>query len=251
MIKAADVVWIIAPESGNELLNLTRLATAAGNLYTGSDDYTVDITTSKKRTVELLRNANIDCVLSERYPNIPSATSGWVVKRDDGVGGEDTYYFNDRSLLEIYLDTVDHPTDWVIQPYLAGDVLSLSLLCYGGCPPLVLACNKQIINRSAQRFCLQAIHINKYHNKRNEFQSLANRIAALLPGLTGFVGVDLIYLANKIYVLEINPRFTTAYAALSPSLGINIAELILKTVKNKALPDDQPLSHARPIYLPL
>ena len=42
---------------------------------------------------------------------------------------------------------------------------------------------------------------------------------------------------NELFVLEINPRFTTAYAGLSESLGLNITEKILDTFLERKLPD--------------
>jgi len=42
---------------------------------------------------------------------------------------------------------------------------------------------------------------------------------------------------GEFFVLEINPRFTTAYVGLSNSLGCNITKIILDTFLKKKLPD--------------
>ncbi len=39
-----------------------------------------------------------------------------------------------------------------------------------------------------------------------DFEVIARKIAAAIPGLAGYVGVDLIVEGEQIYVLEINPR---------------------------------------------
>jgi len=58
-------------------------------------------------------------------------------------------------------------------------------------------------------------------------QGLADLLMNLIPGLRGFVGVDYIETVAGPVVLEINPRLTTSYVAMSDSLGINTAQLIL------------------------
>ena len=42
---------------------------------------------------------------------------------------------------------------------------------------------------------------------------------------------------DKITVVEINPRLTTAYAGLSDSLGVNVADILLKTLESGTMPE--------------
>ena len=49
-----------------------------------------------------------------------------------------------------------------------------------------------------------------------------------IPGLWGYVGVDLVIGDNGPVVLEVNPRLTTSYIGLSRSIGHNVAELLLR-----------------------
>jgi predicted ATP-grasp superfamily ATP-dependent carboligase len=67
------------------------------------------------------------------------------------------------------------------------------------------------------------------------FSSLADKIAKLLPDASGYVGIDLIvsYVGKnqpKMTILEVNPRLTTTYVALSEATGLNPAKLIIDTV---------------------
>jgi len=58
--------------------------------------------------------------------------------------------------------------------------------------------------------------------------ALGRRVARALPGLRGFVGVDLVWHAERGPVaIEVNPRVTCAYAGLSASLGRNLAAELL------------------------
>jgi len=53
-------------------------------------------------------------------------------------------------------------------------------------------------------------------------------VAATLPGLRGFVGIDLVWHAQRGPVLiEINPRLTCSYVGLSQRLGRCLAGEVL------------------------
>jgi predicted ATP-grasp superfamily ATP-dependent carboligase len=54
--------------------------------------------------------------------------------------------------------------------------------------------------------------------------ALAARTVEALPGLDGFVGIDLVWHRERGPVaIEVNPRLTCAYAGLSAALGRNLA----------------------------
>ncbi len=66
---------------------------------------------------------------------------------------------------------------------------------------------------------------------------LANKIISTISGFAGYIGVDLIEVKNELFVLEINPRFTTAYAGISESINCNVTAKILDAFQNNKLPD--------------
>ena len=47
-----------------------------------------------------------------------------------------------------------------------------------------------------------------------------------MPGLIGFVGIDILINYNKIYIVEINPRLTTSYVGLYETIGCNMIDLL-------------------------
>ncbi len=67
---------------------------------------------------------------------------------------------------------------------------------------------------------------------------LALRAVATVPGLLGYVGVDLVLGANAAAdrVIEINPRLTTSYVGLRRLADFNIAEMMLRAVRGEPLP---------------
>jgi predicted ATP-grasp superfamily ATP-dependent carboligase len=58
---------------------------------------------------------------------------------------------------------------------------------------------------------------------------LAQRVGAALPGLFGFVGIDVVWHPQRgPVVIEVNPRVTCAYVGLSAALGRNLAAELLQ-----------------------
>jgi predicted ATP-grasp superfamily ATP-dependent carboligase len=72
-------------------------------------------------------------------------------------------------------------------------------------------------------------------------QRLAERAVRAVPGLLGFVGVDLILGhaddGSGDAVIEINPRLTTSYVGLRRMARFNLAEALLAVVQDTLLPE--------------
>ena len=84
---------------------------------------------------------------------------------------------------------------------------------------------------------LDGITVNAYPRDAERFQILSQRIAETLPGLWGYIGVDLIRMNDgALTVLEVNPRLTTSYCGLHAALGINVARALLRLVGDDTLP---------------
>ena len=58
-----------------------------------------------------------------------------------------------------------------------------------------------------------------------------------IPGLWGYVGVDLMLAKEGPVVLEINPRLTTSYCGLRRALGINTAAMVLDLLRTGGAAD--------------
>ena len=60
-------------------------------------------------------------------------------------------------------------------------------------------------------------------------RALAREVVNAMPGLRGFVGIDLIWNEERGPVLiEVNPRVTLAWVGLSRKLGRNLAAQVLR-----------------------
>jgi predicted ATP-grasp superfamily ATP-dependent carboligase len=115
---------------------------------------------------------------------------------------------------------------WVAQPFVQGTAGSLSLLAREGQATL-LSVNRQRIAVMDDELVLLGCVVNGLGRTDGRLRRLAGDVAAALPGLWGYAGVDLIATPSGPQVLEVNPRLTTSYAGLRESLGVNPAELVL------------------------
>ena len=110
----------------------------------------------------------------------------------------------------------------IVQPYIPGIPASLSVLCYDGSHSL-LACNAQRIQITNHRLVYSGVAVNALAHRRHEFEELVSRILEAVPGLRGYIGIDLVITELGPIVMEINPRLTEAYVGLRQSLRFNPA----------------------------
>jgi predicted ATP-grasp superfamily ATP-dependent carboligase len=227
-----DAVWAIAPESEGILGEIARWIERTGRIALSCPPAAVAIAASKQATVDLLSLHGVPTAPTRRCTpdlDLPPSRHGWVVKPDDGVAAEGA-----RTLA-----TADDVRRWcaddpmaagaVVQPFIPGAPISLSLLAQRGAAWL-LACNIQDVRRTADGFAYYGGLVGGAEGLRPALEPIASAIAAALPELWGYVGVDLVACDDGPVVLEINPRLTTSYIGLRESIGINPAELVVRLV---------------------
>ena len=228
-LTKTDAVWVIAPETDNVLETLCGEVEAAGVFLLNSSAEAIALTTSKSQTAKWLMEHDIPVVENQKAGLLPSR---WVVKPDDGVGCEDIHLFSDQQIAASWLETKTDGREWVLQPWLEGEQLSFSLLCQQG-EALILSVNRQYLVVQKGRLKLTACEVNALEILP-EFCKLAEQVTKAIPGLWGYVGIDLLLTENGPVVVEINPRLTTSYVGLSKALDLNPAAMILSLL-------DQPL----------
>jgi tyramine---L-glutamate ligase len=245
-LDGIDAAWIIAPESGGQLERLSRRVVRAGVRLLGSSPDAVVIAGSKSATAEQLAAANLPAIptflVSDELPLYPGR---WVVKPDDGAGAEGTRRCWDAESAQEVLRA-----GLVAQPWIGGDSLSLSLLCTGGSTTL-LSINRQEISIADDWVSLSGIVVNAFADRDGFFAELGRQVIAAIPGLYGWVGVDLILSEGTPTILEVNPRVTTSYCGLRGSRGINPAALLLHAMDGHALPPGDSFPAGGPVRLDL
>ncbi|OYU98274.1 MAG: hypothetical protein CFE45_17105 [Burkholderiales bacterium PBB5] len=77
--------------------------------------------------------------------------------------------------------------------------------------------------------------------------ALVQQVAACVPGLRGFWGLDVVWHAQAgAVVIELNPRLTCAYVGLSARCGQNLAGLLLAGLGVNGDPQAAPATHSGP-----
>lgn len=249
-LRSDDIVWLIAPETGGCLLEWASLLMQQPVQVLLSDMIYLDACSSKYKTHEILKLHNvpvIETVLAGQP--LPVSDSGWVVKPDDGAGAEDIHICSSEQRLQSCLAECDSRA-WIIQPFIDGTAMSLSMLCYDG-DAEVVGCNQQEVVVDSDGIVLQAVSVNAFTERLEDFNRIASHIATAMPGLRGYIGVDLVQITDDMYhVVEINPRLTTAFVGLSESIGINMAAQIIETFKTGMVPKIN-INEASKIRIPL
>jgi len=111
-----------------------------------------------------------------------------------------------------------------------GLALSMSVLSTQECVQ-VIAGHRQRIDIQQGCFHFGGAGVNEAVAYLPAMQTLAEQIHVAIPGLLGYWGADMILTHdNQLMLVEVNPRLTTPYIALSPLLTENPAAMILDAI---------------------
>lgn len=220
-------VWVVAPETDGALAQLQH-GVDPGR-WLGCDAASIRLASAKRATALHLAEAGIATALAfEHAPEV----ARWVVKPDDGAGALATrLHASQEAALADWSQRSLAGSPMAIEPWIEGQAFSLSLLCGAG-PARLLSVNRQRLAVDADGWLsFQGVDINVMPLAAPRARSLAELARAIdraVPGLRGFVGIDLVWHARcGPVVIEINPRVTSAYVGLSRALGRNLAADVL------------------------
>ena len=230
-IAGVDGVLLIAPETDGVLEKLTALAERLGKTVLGSSASAIKLAGDKWSSFESFISHDIPTLptyLAKSLPN--SMTGAYVVKPRDGAGCDGMAYFDDLTLLRSWIERREDTH--IVQTYQKGVAASFSMLCREG-KGYLLSANIQRIRILGQCISYHGGITNGMAQYASEFTVLAKKIAQSMPGLAGYVGVDLIVDAEQCFVLEVNPRLTTSYVTLHEACGSNPAQMLLDLFYNE------------------
>jgi len=134
--------------------------------------------------------------------------------------------------------------------YIEGEHLSVSIVSnrvvgeacekYSGRPPVVLAVNRQLITRDGSgAFHYLGGETPLRHPRDAEITKAAVDAVNVL-GCQGYCGVDIV-LADKAYVVDVNPRITTSIVGIAACMQEEIADILIAAANGNA-PDPVHLS---------
>jgi hypothetical protein len=158
-----------------------------------------------------------------------------VVKPIDGAGCDGVSLVRSaRELSEALAQpAIARAVTVLVQSYVAGEAASVSLLVAGD-QARALSLNEQQV-----RFGMPCAYVGGRaaveHPRRREALALAVRAVELVPGLQGYVGVDLVLGDDRCWLIEINPRLTTSYIGLRRVIDYNLAEAVWRACTQHTL----------------
>jgi hypothetical protein len=247
LARDCGAALVVAPEGGGVLEHLSALVVDAGVCLLGSLPVAVAVAADKWECFRRFAHAGLAtprtvCV-APAAAAAAAARLGYpvVVKPLDGAGCDGVCLAANDALLEAALQqpALQGSASVLVQRYVGGTPASVSLLVAGG-RSTVLSLNGQRVSAGIP-FAYDGGVASWPHPRREEACELAQRAVALVPGLKGYVGVDLVLGEETCWLIEINPRPTTSYVGLRRVIDLNMAEAIWHACRDGDLPAAVPV----------
>jgi predicted ATP-grasp superfamily ATP-dependent carboligase len=234
LIESVDFMWPIAPEIDQALKKISTLIESKGKRLLNSSAEAVEICSDKLLTFQVLNGRGLAVVKTTQLDDFTEETVGqWVIKPKDGAGCLNSYFLNDQHDIDRIRVHISQPEDYIIQPYIEGEVLSLSCLFKEGKAELI-CCNRQQVSIKNGMFTLDVCEVNISTNKTMVYQTLIDDVVQSIAGLWGYVGIDIIEPKfSSPIILEINARLTTSYVGIYPATGFNIGRAVIDMLERE------------------
>jgi predicted ATP-grasp superfamily ATP-dependent carboligase len=235
LLASSDAAWLVAPETAGRLERLAARAESRGTLVLGSGARAIRRAADKAALARRLARRGVPhpptrvvrsaagCEAAARQLGFPL-----VVKPIRGAGCEGVSLVRHRGELARAVERArraDGSGAVLVQRYVRGLAASVSLLCDGR-GAVALAVNRQRVS-ATRLFAYSGGATPLDHPLAERAAACALRACRALPGLRGYVGVDLVLTRSDAVVIEVNPRLTTAYLGVRSAIEENVAGLAL------------------------
>jgi predicted ATP-grasp superfamily ATP-dependent carboligase len=239
MVDEADATLLVAPETGGLLQELTAVIELRGKVVLGSSSLGVKSSGDKIITHQLLRAGGIPTPATHQIRHCADLAPlarrlGYpvVLKPRDGVGCQGVFIARRddelRQAFELAAREAGRDT-LLLQPHIKGVHASVSLITDGvSCLPLTL--NLQEV-RGRRRLGYYGGRVPLDHPLRPLAFRRAGEVVGAIPGLKGYVGIDMVLTDRDAVVIEVNPRVTTSYVGLRKVLRQNPVALIIEAAR--------------------
>lgn len=244
LASQADAALIIAPEFDDLLAQRTGWAIAAGCRMFGSGPDGIQRTQNKFRLARWLSRHHIPTPATRCLSTTTTSADAFpcVVKPRDGAGAQATFLVRhvDDWAAALSQALAEWPSrELILQPFHAGQSISMAFFVGNGqVLPTPGATQRQ---SSDGRFHYVGGSAPLPLPWRQRAVALARRAVESVPGLFGYIGVDLILGeapdGGGDVVIEINPRLTTSYIGLRELARTNLAEVWLRLFQGETVDD--------------
>jgi predicted ATP-grasp superfamily ATP-dependent carboligase len=231
--KHSDWTVLVAPAFGNCLYYHAETCRRAGGHLLGPSLDAIQLTSDKLSLFNHWRRHNIPTpATTEREPTGCEAFPV-VWKPRDGAGSTMTFRLNsaqDVVRAKVVIEAEHYRGPMILQEFVSGQAASIAFLCGpGGNFPLLPAL--QLLSQDG-RFSYLGGEIPIPPKLVERAVRLGRAAVDCVPGLKGYIGVDLILGAAEDgtcdFAIEINPRLTTSYVGLRKLADFNLAAAVLQ-----------------------
>ncbi len=254
LASAGDAVLVIAPETDGQLTERVRRAESLGSRTLNCSPEAIELCGDKLRLAEHLERhalatittATVDWSCNEPGERHEQSCGGsWMIKPRDGAGSWLTFRIPANSRDEwhragrAYAQAgVQHKA--LIQPFVAGQPLSVGCLCHSNGEVEVFPIGHQRLSNEFV-YLGGVIPADIPLDTEIALRKLVRNACATIPGLSGIIGVDLLLPEAdpaRPLIVEINPRLTTSYVGYRRLSANNLVERWLQVAA--LLPNSNP-----------
>ena len=237
--READCAVVIAPELDDALAEVIEngiFTRVLAPLPVG-----IRLTCSKLALAQHWREHRVPTPATTDREPTPCEAFPVVWKPQDGAGSTDTFLIRDQFELAQALAARGPARQMILQEYVPGRAASVAFLC-GPRERVPLVPTFQLLSGDG-RFRYEGGELPIPPHLAERAVKLARRAIDCVPGLLGYVGVDLVLGeaadGSRDYAIEINPRLTTSYVGLRALADFNLAEAMLKVAAGQALSEQK------------
>lgn len=236
LAAASDWTLVIAPETEGVLADHCRRVLRAGGRLLGSTPEAVDLAADKVRLGSHLAACGIATPCCHSLSEAEQVRFPAVLKPRDGAGSQATVLVPSREQIAVCVEQarVEGRSEPVLQPYFPGQAVSVAFLIGPRAIVPLLPATQELTDDG--RFHYRGGRIPLAGALGARAVELARRAVAVVPGLAGYVGVDLVLgscAQEHDVVIEINPRLTTSYVGLRALAGFNLAAAMLDLMSGR------------------
>ncbi len=244
LASSADYTILIAPESNGHLVDRCEVVEGCGGRLLSPGSQFVSLASDKHTTNRLLKKKGVNVPCSLLLDEVTELPEGWnppfVKKPRWGAGSEDVCLIQD-----FQISTVDSQES-VLELYVVGMSTSVGVLCGPNQQFTLPSCSQALVSDGRFGYLGGSYPLEEHLAQRAKH--LTCEALRALPETTGYIGLDIILGrardGSDDMLIEVNPRLTTSYVALSAACTTNLAGAMLDFALGKRVElsfDDRPL----------
>jgi len=249
-LESVDAACIIAPEMNGTLEALVRRSEESGVLSLNCSADSIYKSTDKAESNRVLKDAGFrvpetTLIDLEEDPEVIGRQIGrgtqFILKPAHGGGSSGLSLVTHQDDMKKALDKImatGTERFAVIQELIEGVAASVNVMrTTKDVTPLTL--NEQFVRiappGSDSAYLGGLVPLD--HPLKSQALDVAARVTDVFPGLTGYVGVDMVLTEEGPVVIEVNPRLTTSYIGTRRVLRLNLGESIVQAICRRELPE--------------